>query len=173
MHPTSTDSSLSHLMKNYVVYNLWANRKYVNWLRQKSADLLDSEIPSSFSSLKETLIHIWDTERFWLSVLQQVPHPNTFRNGYNGTLEDVLEGIVSHSENFATYVSSLSNEQIVETVTLVTPWASGTRPRFDFIQHCMNHSTYHRGQIVTIGRNLGITDAPMTDYNFYLMMPEN
>jgi uncharacterized damage-inducible protein DinB len=31
----------------------------------------------------------------------------------------------------------------------------------------MNHSTYHRGQIITIGRNLGFTDAPMTDYNFY------
>jgi uncharacterized damage-inducible protein DinB len=36
--------------------------------------------------------------------------------------------------------------------------------------HCMNHSTYHRGQIVTMGRNLGFTDAPMTDYNFYNVM---
>jgi len=33
----------------------------------------------------------------------------------------------------------------------------------------MSHSTYHRGQIITIGRNLGMTDAPMTDFNFYLL----
>ncbi|MFB6801427.1 DinB family protein [Peribacillus butanolivorans] len=31
----------------------------------------------------------------------------------------------------------------------------------------MNHSTYHRGQIITIGRNVGLTDAPMTDFNIY------
>ena len=173
MYSSDVDSSLSQLVNNIVAYNVWANRKYVNWLNQKGPELLHNEVPSSFSSLKDTLIHIWDTERFWLSVLQQVPHPNTFRNRFEGTLEDVFVGIVSHSENFAQYVSSLSDEELMETVTLVTPWASGTRPRFQFIQHCMNHSTYHRGQIVTIGRNLGITDAPMTDYNFYLTMPEN
>jgi uncharacterized damage-inducible protein DinB len=53
-------------------------------------------------------------------------------------------------------------------VFFTSPWAEATRGRFDFIQHAMNHSTYHRGQLVTIGRNLGYIDAPMTDYNFYL-----
>ena len=48
------------------------------------------------------------------------------------------------------------------------PWAEATRGRFDFIQHAMIHSTYHRGQLITIGRHLGYVDAPMTDYNFYL-----
>jgi uncharacterized damage-inducible protein DinB len=40
--------------------------------------------------------------------------------------------------------------------------------RFEMLQQCFNHGTYHRGQIVTLGRNLKITDAPATDYFFYL-----
>jgi len=37
-------------------------------------------------------------------------------------------------------------------------------------QHCINHGTYHRGQIITIARNIGITDPPTTDYNYYNMV---
>lgn len=42
-----------------------------------------------------------------------------------------------------------------------------THPRFEFILQIVNHSTYHRGQIITIGRNVGLIDAPMTDFNVY------
>jgi uncharacterized damage-inducible protein DinB len=40
------------------------------------------------------------------------------------------------------------------------------------ILHCVNHATYtyHRGQLVTMGRSLEFTDALMTDYMFYLLM---
>ena len=171
MIQSTTAASIGTLMKRYAYYNAWANRKYVNWLENKESELFERDVPSSFSSLKTTLLHIWETERFWLSVLQQRPFPKPLRDGFDGTLNDIFGGIVLHSDVFAEYVNTLSDEQILENVSLVTPWAQGTRPRFDFIQHCMNHSTYHRGQIVTIGRNLEITDAPMTDYNYFLMMP--
>jgi uncharacterized damage-inducible protein DinB len=38
------------------------------------------------------------------------------------------------------------------------------------IHHCMNHSTYHRGQIVTIARNLELTDPPSTDFMRYVRL---
>src|SRR5215204_74637 len=163
--------SIGSFIKRYAYYNAWANLKHVNWLKQKEPELFERDIPSSFSSLKTTLLHIWETERFWLSVLQQGPLPKLFRNGFDGALSDIFDGIVLHSDAFAYYVNTLSDEQILENVSLVTPWVEGMRPRFNFIQHCMNHSTYHRGQIVSIDRGLGITDAPMTDYNYFLMMP--
>jgi uncharacterized damage-inducible protein DinB len=80
----------------------------------------------------------------------------------------LIESLVETSAEFLSYVSTLTEEQIQEEVFFTSPWAEATRGRFDFIQHAMNHSTYHRGQLVTIGRNLGYIDAPMTDYNFYL-----
>jgi uncharacterized damage-inducible protein DinB len=43
------------------------------------------------------------------------------------------------------------------------------RPRVELLQHCLNHSTYHRGQIVSIGHQVGLKDAPMTDYMYYVL----
>jgi uncharacterized damage-inducible protein DinB len=36
------------------------------------------------------------------------------------------------------------------------------------IWHCINHQSFHRGQLVTFARQLGITDIPSTDYIVYL-----
>jgi uncharacterized damage-inducible protein DinB len=157
--------TLSGLVKKYVSYNLWANSQLSGYLRSKPESDLVEEVPSSFSSLKRTLQHIHTSEVFWLSVIQQrefVPPSEDV------TTRQLIESLVETSAEFLSYVSTLTEEQIQEEVFFTSPWAEATRGRFDFIQHAMNHSTYHRGQLVTIGRNLGYIDAPMTDYNFYL-----
>ena len=45
---------------------------------------------------------------------------------------------------------------------------SHTNTHWEMIMHCMNHSTYHRGQIVTILREGGVTTIPSTDLIAYL-----
>jgi uncharacterized damage-inducible protein DinB len=168
---TKKELSLAYLVKDYADFNLWANTKLVEWLKTKPPEKMEQEVPSSFPSLKKTLVHIWDTERFWLSVVKEEPPKPSFRQkGFDGTNDDVFNGILSHSEEFAKYVNSLSEASLIKDCYLDTQWVKGTRPKFEYIHHCMNHSTYHRGQAVTIGRNVGLTDAPMTDYNFYNFM---
>ncbi|CAN5465758.1 DinB family protein [soil metagenome] len=165
-----TTFTIASLLGDYAAYNAWANKTLVEWLQKKPMELMDEVVPSSFPSLKETLVHIWDTQRFWLAVLQQVPPPPSFRmTGFSGTVDEVFTEIMAQSNTFATYVKSLSEDDFQDYITLVTPWVKGTRTRIEFIQHCLNHSTYHRGQVVTIGRNVGLTDAPMTDYSFYFL----
>src|SRR5687767_1526170 len=65
------DTAIAYLMKNYANYNLWANSTLVSWLKTKPAALLDQEVPSSFSSIRLTLLHIWQTERYWLSIIKR------------------------------------------------------------------------------------------------------
>lgn len=168
---SKTSVKLGTLVKDYVAYNAWANTTLISWLNTKSDALMDKIVPSSFPSIKETLIHIWDTERFWLSVIQQVPAPTSFREvQFEGSVQDIFRNLEKCSEAFHSFTNSLSDDLLVEEVSFYTPYVEGTRSRFEFIHHAMNHSTYHRGQLITIGRNLGLTDAPMTDFNFYLMM---
>lgn len=168
--PTAT-SPISSLVFDYVRANQWAIETIVTWLKSKPAAALEEEIASSFPGIRGTLVHIWDTERFWLSVIRQQPAPPSFRfAGFDGTLEEVFEGIQATSKELTDFVTSLSDDQLCETVVLETPWAQGTKTRFEFIQHCINHSSYHRGQVVTLGHHAGFHDAPMTDFSFYLLM---
>jgi uncharacterized damage-inducible protein DinB len=167
---TKKTFTLGSLIREYAVYNAWAAKRLVDWLKTKPVDLIEWEVASSFPSIRHTLVHIWDTQRFWLAVFQQTDMPQSYRKGYDGTTAELLEGFFAQSEEMSRYVLSLSEEQIIEACELKTPWVSGILPRYEFIQHCINHSTYHRGQVVTIGRQLGFTDAPMTDYNYYKMI---
>lgn len=168
---TTATSAITSLMNDYVLANKWAIETIVTWLRTKPAGALEQEIASSFPGIRESLVHIWDTERFWLSVIRQQPAPVSFRmTGFVGTLEEVLDGIVETSRDFAEFVTDLSEEELCEIVYFDTPWAKGAKTRYEFIQHCMNHSSYHRGQVITIGHHVGFHDAPMTDFSFYLLM---
>ncbi|HEY9046947.1 MAG TPA: DinB family protein [Ohtaekwangia sp.] len=161
--------SIGTLLTDLAVYNAWANETFVNWLRTKPAELMEREVASSFPSIKGTMVHIWDTQRFWASVLEQVPAPPSFRQGYDGTTEDVWDGIVEQSRAMADFVATLSEAAWTEEVEFYTPYIQGIQSRAEFLNHCLTHSGYHRGQVVTIARNVGITDVPMSDYSFYLL----
>lgn len=163
--------SLKKLISNYASYNVWANQTLVEWLKTKPAESWTKAVASSFPSIHETIIHIWDTERFWLSVLKDEPAPPSFRHvKFEGTPEEAMQELLKLSNEFNSYIDAQWDTDLLEDCFLDTPWVKGTLPKYEFIQHAMNHSTYHRGQLITIGRNVGLTDAPMTDYNYYNMM---
>jgi uncharacterized damage-inducible protein DinB len=163
--PQTKETALAGLMKNYVNYNLWANTTLVNWLKTKPAAVLEQEVPSSFPSIKLTLQHIWQTERYWLSIIRK-EEPNTY-NEFNGTVQDVFQELLKTSGELASYVNAMTNERVVEKTMIESPWFLCDFSNFEYIMHFANHSTYHRGQVITIGRSLDFTDAPMTDYNLY------
>lgn len=164
--------TLGSLIRNYASYNAWANRTLTEWLKSKPSELMNTVVPSSFPSVKETLIHIWDVQRFWFAVIQRLPPPPSFRfTKFEGTVEDVYEELVKNSEALSAYIDALSEDELTEKVYLKTPWFEADRSRYEYIHHIMTHSTYHRGQVITIGRNVGLTDAPMTDFNYFLLVP--
>lgn len=156
---------LVQLMRNYADYNLWANATLVHWLRKKPAELLEKEMPSSFSSVRATINHIWNGERYWLSVLKKEEAEE--RSKIDGTMENVFRALVEQSDALADCVIAMTNEEIIQNNVVIDPWFQCDFKNYEYIMQAINHSTYHRGQIITIGRSLGFTDAPMTDYNFY------
>jgi uncharacterized damage-inducible protein DinB len=169
-----TEMSLLALMKDYAIYNLWANTQLVEWLKTKPAELMKREVASSFPSINETLHHIEQTQKWWMKNMQQVKEESIelqWGQKYNGAIEDTFNELLNQSKEFVEYANSLNDESLQEECAFAIPYVGDfNRPRFEMIQHCMNHSTYHRGQVITIGRNVGLTDAPMTDYMYYLLM---
>jgi uncharacterized damage-inducible protein DinB len=167
--------NLAFLIKDYAAYNLWANKRLVDWLKTKPSDVVERAVLSSFPSLRLTLVHIWDIERSWLGNLLQVQTESNYGKDYDGTLEEVFEAVIKQSEVLAAYVQSLTEISLQEDCKFMVPirwpeWDEFIRRRFQVIQHCLTHSAYHRGQVITIARNVGLTDAPNTDYMCYLLM---
>lgn len=158
--------SLKKLMTNYAEYNLWVNQQFVKWLTTKSDDLLHKEVPSSFSSIVKTLNHIWATEEYWYSVIAETTEFDKRENVELVTAE-VLNGLLHRSSLLAGLIKSFTEEELSQNIKIESPWFQCDLPKYEYLMQVINHGTYHRGQIVTIGRNIGITDATNTDYNFY------
>lgn len=158
--------SLKQMMTNYAEYNLWVNQQFSNWLSAKSDELLHQEVVSSFSSIIKTLNHIWATEEYWYSVIAETPEFDK-REVTELITAEILEGLVHRSKCLAQFIASLSEEELTNTIKIDNPWFQCELPRYEYLLQVVNHGTYHRGQIVTMGRNVGITDASNTDYNFY------
>ncbi len=161
--------SLQKLTNNYAAYNTWANETLINFLKTKTISLMDKEVASSFSSIAKTLNHILATQEFWYSVVTETENTSMRWNAEQVDVLEVFDALINHSKNFNHWVSQLSESDLSKEVNLDTPWVKGRLPIYEFLQHVFNHSTYHRGQVITIGRQLGFTDAPMTDYNYYNM----
>lgn len=165
-----SESLLTALLKDYAYYNLWANKTIIDWLKPKPAKLIEQQTQASFGSLKLTLLHIWNMQTWWQSNLQQWQPEFTYSKIYNGTIETIFEGILKQSEELAEYVDSLNDDSLEGDCPFNIPTVGEfNRPRFEAVHHCINQSTYHRGQLVAIAHNLGIKDAPQTDYMHYLL----
>lgn len=158
--------SLKKIMSNYADYNLWVNQQFVNWLSPKSDELLYTEVPSSFSTIMKTLDHIWSTEEYWFSIISETALVE--KKAENELSKDeIFDGLINSSTKLKQFINSLSEEDLIKEVKITNPWFECELPISDYLLQVINHGTYHRGQIVTMGRNVGITDASNTDYNFY------
>ena len=166
--PTS-DKNTQTLIRDYAIYNQVASNRIINWLRTKPAYVLDAEVPSSFNSLKQTLIHIWQVELSWFACLQNTADNPSYDEMFKASAEEIYVGILQQSEKFADYVLNLAENELKETTHVYIPFVLDCHiPRYELIQMCFDHSTYHRVQITNIALLVGLADPPITNYMYYL-----
>ena len=158
---------LIKLATNYADYNFWAAQKFTKWLSMKPDDLLQKEIPSSYPSIIKTVNHILETEIYWYSIISEIPKTNDERKIEELSTEQILKGWLKSAKGITELIHSFSKQDLMKLIKVESPWFQCELPKYEYLMQLINHGTYHRGQIVTIGRNIGITDAMNTDYNFY------
>lgn len=159
--------SIKNLMTSYAAYNLYANQQFVSWLKSQSEEKLLQDIPSSFNGVLKTFNHIWAIEEMWCASLFN----NTDMVNRYGVEDlkshEVFEGLLRRSAIIADKISQLSDDDLAEKSPIKTPWFEANLTLAEYLQHLFNHSTYHRGQIVTIAHQMGFTTIPSTDFLFY------
>ncbi len=163
--------TLDTLLKDYAAFNLWANRRMVEWIQKYPVEWMEQETPSSFPSLKATLLHIWAAEKVWMERLQQIP-PETFLSlTFTGSSEAVCEGLLRNAQVLADYVQAQEEDYFDKVCDFrLLDGTEDRRQRSEMLLHCLQHSTYHRGQLVTMGRAVGLIGPPKTDYIVYVRL---
>ena len=160
---------MKKIYTRYCHYNFWANKKLTAIFKSLPEEKTDQFIESSFPSVKKTILHIWDAEVIWLKRLHH-EMPRVFPSKtFAGSTSEAIEGLLRTSKDFCDFAAG-QEEAFFEQAFTVQTIAAGTyrQTAGEMIHHCLNHSTYHRGQLLMMARQLGFKDLPSTDMIFYL-----
>ena len=157
-------------------YDRWANNRVLEAASVLSAEQFTRDLGGSFRSVRDTLLHIISGEWGWLTFWRE-PSPNP---AFVADLWD-WHNALFHPQAFP------------DVAAVKTKWAETEREQIEFVrgltdevlrrmlpirgtqvslmhlmQHLANHSTYHRGQIALMLRQLGAKPLA-TDFHVFLV----
>jgi len=158
---------MKRLFEQYASYNVWANHKIIFTIGQLDPVLWYQQTPSSFDSLYKTLLHIWDAESIWwqrMRLHEKIVVPSA---SFDSSLKDVCNGLLHQSMQWETFIKSGEFDEAAINSKLIYKNLKGetfNQPVSEVLLHLFNHSTYHRGQVITMLRTLGVEKMPGTDF---------
>ena len=149
-------------------YNAWANRRSMEAASALTPEQFTKPLGSSFSSVRDTLGHIYGGEWIWLERFQgrspaSLPDVNEFAN-----LASLRERWLEHEARLLGFVRGLTQadlDRVMEYKTL--KFGVYRNPLWQSMQHLVNHGTYHRGQVTTLLRQLGAQPILTDLMHFY------
>jgi uncharacterized damage-inducible protein DinB len=139
-------------------YNRWANARSLDAASKVSPADFTKEVGGSFASLRGTLAHVYGAEWIWLERWRGTsPRKLPFALDFPDveTIRSRWQDVEREQKEFLDALDDARLTQVVSYVNL-----KGERfayPLGRMLQHVVNHSTYHRGQIATLLRQLGAT----------------
>ena len=153
-------------------YNSWANLRTLDSCVQLSGEQFTRDLKSSFTSVRDTLVHIVSAEWIWLErwhgrTATSFPNPHDYPD-----LDSVRRRFSEIDRNLVDYTASLTGDDLQRVVSFkrVTGEAFA-QPLWQLLHQVANHGTYHRGQLATMLRQLGAKPTPTDLLIFYRERP--
>ncbi len=155
--------NVAHVQTLYA-FNRWATARIIDMVRPLAPAEFTADLRTSHDSIHGTLVHTMWAEWIWLErwrgssptrVFAPAEYPDL------AAIETAWRGIAGEQEAF---LGGLTEARLAERLTYAN--VQGERWTYalgHMMQHVVNHSTYHRGQVVTLLRQLGRTPGP-TDF---------
>lgn len=143
-------------------YNQWANAKMLDAASKLSAEQFTADLKSSHRSVRDTLAHTLAAEWIWLERWKGTS-PKALLTAADFPTVDSLRTRWSQVENeYTEYIGRLKANSLGQVMAYTnTKGEQWEYPLGSMIQHVMNHSTYHRGQVTTMLRQLGAEVTPV------------
>ena len=147
-------------------YNIWANKKFIDILLKLDDEILDKEIISSFNSLRLTAYHMWGAESIWLQRLQLAEQPAWAPATFTGSMAEACGEWEKASKGLLQFVEKQFDDQSFTHVLQYYDLRKLSQKKkvSTVLLQLFTHAGYHRGQLVTMMRQAGISKIPGTDY---------
>ena len=149
-------------------FNNWADNRVINWLNQITDEQWNKIAISSFGSIRDTAIHIISSKKIWLDFWTNTQNPVYLSLEFKGTRLELINIWETVSAELKSFIENYPIAYYKKEINLKKP--NGEMSTMEFrktFPHMINHSTYHRGQLVTLLRQAGFSNLSNTDLFTY------
>ena len=149
-------------------YNAWADRRVLEAASALSAEQFTKPLSSSFSSVRDTLGHIYGVEWLWLERFQgrspsAIPDAKEFEH-----IEQLKTRWVEFEPVLLNFVRGLTQQDLDRVMEYKTmKFGVYSNALWQSMLHLVNHGGYHRGQVTTMLRQLGAQPILTDLMHFY------
>jgi len=150
-------------------YDRWATDTLLDAVAELERSDVHKDLGTSFRSLHGTLVHIYGAQVVWLSRWKGSP-TGLIDPEQIPTTADLRTRWHELSNELRDFIRPLTDEQLHRNFSYTDlTGKEWSHPLYQQIEHLAFHSMYHRGQVVTLLRQLGKT-PPHTDLIVYYRM---
>jgi len=145
-------------------YNYWARDRHLQACAAVTEDQFLRPLGSSFPSIRDNLAHLVAVEWLWLERWRGRSPRSLLSPEEFPTIVAVSERWHMVESEMRQYLASLSVETLACLITYVNSRGqTWTYTLWRMMLHLLNHQSYHRGQVATLLRQLGI-QPPEVDF---------
>ena len=151
-------------LRTLVEYNYWARDRILDAVSSLNADQYSRPMGNSFSSVRETLVHIYSAEWIWHTRWQGESPSKALSADQWPDVASLTASWRELEAKVRSFVGSLTDESLNHLLDYRLISGQPSKSAFGhMVQHVVNHGTYHRGQITTMLRQMGAAPPKSTD----------
>lgn len=156
------------LVRTLYAYDGWANRRSFGACAALTPEQFTQSLGSSFASVRDTLAHIAGAQNVWLErflgrtpagLLPAADFPDLA--SLTARQEQIQRGLTDYVEKLT------ANDLAAQFEYRDLKGNPHSNMLWHTLQHLANHGTYHRGQIATLLRQLGVKPVSTDLIVFY------
>jgi len=161
-------------IKLFVAYSAWATHKMFDAVAQMSETGLYKDMNSSHKSIHGTLLHMVSAERTWLARFRGEQDPLRLGADEAPTLAAAKSVWEKIGYEMAKFVGTMTDKKLQETFKVASPEGQVFTHQYgQVVVHVVDHSTFHRGQVITLMRQLGVVPPATGLIVFYRETQKN
>lgn len=150
--------------KDLAAFNVWANSITCTWLEKINDEQWNKEIVSSFRSIYATVLHVVGAEKAWLERVKKELPIFPLVDSFKGSKHELITLWKTVSADLKLFIDSFDENELHTCLEFKRfNGEAFSMPYYQLFAHVINHATYHRGQLVTMLRQVGFTETSSTD----------
>lgn len=151
-------------LQTLVAYHVWARGRMLDGVEPLAPEQFTRDLGNSFKSIQDTITHLYFADWAWLKRWQgdSPTGPSPIQ-----PIQDVAAARRTweeHDIKLRAFVDDAGEDGVDRVFEYrMLNGSSGSSPFWQMLQHLVNHGSYHRGQVTTMLRQMGVAPPKSMD----------